>query len=88
MRRLTQRMEEAQAPAFGWHRPPEIQEMLTQAYLRAHSLKADFDRMEEIPEYLKASYSAVLKLTGAIGKAQDAAQEVYNQMRHARTKIG
>lgn len=54
-----------------------------QVYLKAHSMKADFDRMEEIPSYLDASYKATMKLLGRIEEAQKEAQNLYNQMRHA-----
>ena len=77
------RLIEEQTPAFGWHKPAEVMQALRDAYLKIHSLKADFDRMEEIPNYLSKSYSAVMKAAGDITKAQDSAQEVDNQMRHA-----
>ena len=55
------RLIEEQTPAFGWHKPAEVMQALRDAYLKIHSLKADFDRMEEIPNYLSKSYSAVMK---------------------------
>jgi hypothetical protein len=81
------RVIEEQAQAFGWHKPAEVMQVLRDAYLKIHSLKADFDRMEEIPSYLSPAYSAVLKAAGDIGKAQDSAQEVDNQLRHARKTV-
>lgn len=81
MRDLIARLEEG--VAFGWHRPAEIQEALTKVYLAAHSLKADFDRMEGVPSYLDASYKATMKVLAELERTQKAAQDLYNQMRHA-----
>ena len=76
-------LTEGSDPAFGWHKPSEIQRVLAQAYLAVHSLKADFDRMEEIPDYLKKSYDSVIAVAGKIGDAQKACDNLYSQMRHA-----
>lgn len=80
-------MQEEAAPAFGWWRPAELQQALTDAYLKVHSLKADFDRMEEVPSYLKRAYDTMLKAASAVSSAQDVAQKLYNEMRHAQRSV-
>lgn len=80
-------MIEEQAQAFGWHKPAELMQVLRDAYLKVHSLKADFDRMEEIPSYLSKAYSAVMKASGDITTAQSSAQEIDNLLRHARKSV-
>jgi hypothetical protein len=81
------RLIEGIIPAFGWNKPSEVRSFLVDAYNRIHSLKADFDRMEEIPSYLEKAYSAVLKAADTIGTAQQHVQNVDDLLRHARKVV-
>jgi hypothetical protein len=78
------RSEAEQQKVFGWWKATELQQALTDAYLKVHSLKFDFDQMEEVPSFLKRSYDTMLKASAAVSSAQDVAQKLYNEMRHAQ----
>jgi hypothetical protein len=88
MRGLLRQLEEGgEAMAFGWYKPAEVYQALVDAYLKVHSLKADFDRMEEIPQSLMPAYNAVMKAADAIMQAQKASNGLSDQMRAAYKKF-
>jgi tRNA A-37 threonylcarbamoyl transferase component Bud32 len=88
MRGLLRQLEEGgEAVAFGWYKPAEVYQALVDAYLKVHSLKADFDRMEEIPQSLMPAYNAVMKAADAIMQAQKASNGLSDQMRAAYKKF-
>lgn len=88
MRSVLRSLEEAddanKAVGFGWHKPKNIEDGLRAAYLDAQSLKADFDRLDEIPAWLNNGYSSVIHLTGAINGAMEALKKAENELRNAR----
>jgi hypothetical protein len=87
MRGLLRSLEEGNVAAFGWYKPAEVYQALVDAYLKVHSLKADFDRMEEIPKSLEPAYDAVMKAAAAIQAAQKAAGGLSDQMKAAYRKV-
>lgn len=88
MRGLLRQLEEGgEAVAFGWYKPAEVYQALVDAYLKVHSLKADFDRMEEIPQSLMPAYNAVMKAADAIMQAQKASNGLSDHMRAAYKKF-
>ena len=58
------------AGSFPWHLAAEADEAMTEAYLKLHSMKAAFDRMEEIPNGLKPLYDQILKAAGTVDKKE------------------
>ena len=53
----------------------DVENILAEAYQKAHRLKAMFDQMEEVPNSLKGIYDANAKLALEIGAAK---QKAYN----------
>jgi len=69
------------------HLAAEVDELMGEAYRKMHTLKAEMDKFEEIPNYLKSFYDEVLKAANAIGEARTGRKASTTQVREMAKKI-
>ncbi len=58
------------------YKAAEADEMLSKVYLTLHGLKAGYDAMEEIPSYLRPSYTQLMKVLGLLHPVQQESHQL------------